>query len=264
MKLVHPVLLNLEPACTVGPHWGKVHIMIQWLQWLKRPTLDAQLRTRLDAWRSLPPLSKALSIDKARMILVDVESTGLDPVRDHLLAIGAIPVDGGHVRAGDGFEKILEGADFGPRDTILIHGITPTAIATGEPPQEVLMDFLEYAGKYPLVAYHAGFDQAMLGRALRKHLGVRLNNPWIDLAWLAPALLPELGLRRKPLDAWLDHFHLRAHTRHRALADCLVSGELMLILLDIARKKGLKTVGDLMALEKMEHQNSQSGLYGGI
>lgn len=237
--------------------------MMRWLPWLKQPALDPQLRARLDAWRRLAAISKAQPLDEARMILVDVESTGLDPMRDHLLAIGALPVSNNHVCAGEGFEKILESIDSGPRDTILIHGITPTAVATGEPPQHVLMDFLEYTGKYPLVAYHAGFDQAMLGRALRKQLGVRLTNSWIDLAWLAPALFPELGLRRKPLDAWLNHFHLRAHTRHRALADCLVSGELMLILLDSAKKQGLKTVGDLMALEKMERQNSQGG-FGGM
>lgn len=235
-------------------------IMIRWLPWQIGPALDAHLRTRLDAWRRQPSAATTLPLDKARLILVDVESSGLDPKCDQLLAIGALPMSAGRLSAGEGFDKILEGVESGPRDTILIHGITPTAVATGEPPQQVLMDFLEYAGKYPLVAYHAGFDQAMLGRALRKHLGVRLTNQWLDLAWLAPALFPELGLRRKPLDAWLSHFMLRAHVRHRALDDCLVTGELLLILLDRARKKGLHTVADLIALEKIEYQNSQSGL----
>ncbi len=234
--------------------------MNRWQHWWKRPALDAALRARLADWRQLPTHSSALPLDEARLILVDVESTGLDPKRDHLLAIGALPMAGGHLLAGQGFEQILEGADSGPRDTILIHGITPSAVAAGKPPQEVLLDFLEYIGKYPLVAYHAGFDQAMLGRALRNHLGTKLPNPWLDLAWLAPALFPELGLRRKPLDAWLDHFKLRAHSRHRALADCMVSGELMLILLDRAKRQGQKTVADLMALEQMERHYRQSAL----
>ena len=238
--------------------------MIKWLQWLRRPALEAQLRARIDSWHRMPPVSSTIPLDDANMIVVDVESTGLDPRRDHLLAIGAVAVTSGHVLAGLGFEKVLEGAESGPRDTILIHGITPTAVATGEPPQQVLVDFLEYAGKYPLVAYHAGFDEAMLGRALRKQLGVRLPNVWIDLACLAPALFPELGLRRQPLDVWLDHFNLRAHVRHRALDDCLVTGELMLILLHRARIKGLRTMGDLITLEKLERQSSQSGLYGGM
>lgn len=237
--------------------------MINWLPWWKKPALEPPLRARLDAWRQLPPSSSAEPLDTVRMVLVDVESTGLNPRRDKLLAIGAVPLASGQLRAGAGFEKILEGADFGPRSTILIHGITPTAVAAGEPPQEVLLDFLEYVGKQPLVAYHAGFDQAMLGRALRTSLGLRLPNPWLDLAWLAPALFPELKLRRKPLDAWLDHFHLRAHTRHRALDDCLVSGELLLILLHRAQKQGLKTVAELMALERQERYHSQGGPYGG-
>jgi len=96
-----------------------------------------------------------------------------------------------------------------------------------------------------------------LDRALRSCLGVWLPNPWLDLAWLAPALFPELDYRRKPLDTWLDHFQLRAHTRHRALDDCLVSGELLLILLDKAKKRGLKKVSDLMALERTVRKLSE-------
>jgi len=238
--------------------------MIRWLQWLRQPALETRLRNRLDAWRHTAQPSRAIPLDEAHFILVDVESTGLDPLRDYLLAIGAVPLVNGRLLAGQGFEKILGGEEFGPHKTILIHGITPTAVASGEPPQEVLIDFLEYTGKHPLVAFHAEFDEAMVGRALRKHLGTRLTNPWIDLAWLAPALFPESGLQHQPLDAWLAYFNLRAHERHRALDDCLVTGELLLILLDRARKQGLRTVSDLIALEKMERQNSQSGLYGGM
>lgn len=238
---------------------------MNWLrQWLGKPVLDTELRARLDAWKHTAPVSASMPLDQAYMVLVDVESTGLNPARDHLLAIGAVPVEGDRLLAGAGFERILAADESGPRDTILIHGITPTAVATGDAPPLVLMDFLEYAGKHPLVAYHAGFDEAMLGRALRKHLGVRLPNIWLDLAWIAPGLFPELRMHHQPLDAWLEHFNLRAHTRHRALADCLVTGEFLLILFERAKKKELHTVGDLMMLEKLERHNSQTGLYGGM
>lgn len=223
---------------------------------LRRPTLDEGLRARLAVWRQAPAQTLDTPFDQAGFVLVDVESTGLDPSRDSLLAIGAVPVAGEHLLAGEGFEKILWGERSGPRDTILIHGITPTAVAGGEPPQQVLMDWLDYTGKRPLVAFHASFDEAMLGRALGYQLGVGLPNHWLDLAWLGPALFPELGFRRKPLDVWLDHFNLRAFVRHRALADCLVTGELMLIFLHRARQRGLRTVGDLIAREIMEKQRS--------
>lgn len=237
------------------------------MNWLRRilgrPPVDEGLKARLRAWRQGPSLSLDTPFDQASFVLVDVESTGLDPSRDSLLAIGAVPVDGRRVLAGEGFEKILWGEKPGPRDTILIHGITPTAVAAGDPPQQVLMDFLEYTGQRPLVAYHASFDEAMLGRALSFQLGAGLPNRWLDLAWIGPALFPELGFRRKPLDVWLDHFNLHAYVRHRALADCLVTGELMLILLHRAKKMGLRTVGDLISLERMEKQHSHGG-HGGI
>lgn len=120
------------------------------------------------------------------------------------------------------------------------------------------MVFLEFIGKQPLVAFHAGFDQAMLGRDLRETLGVRLPNAWIDLAWLAPALVPEARLPQAGLDEWLAYFGLRAHARHRAVDDALATGELFLILLKRAQAGGLETVGSLLAAAG-EHQRKVSG-----
>jgi DNA polymerase-3 subunit epsilon len=223
--------------------------MNHWLTRLFRPRteLPEDIGRRLDAWRAQPAIDERTPLDELRMLIVDVETTGLDPRRDRLLAIGAVSIEQGRLRSGTGFEVLLRHEETSPRENILVHGIGPQEQARGQAPERALLAFLEFAGKSPLVAYHAPFDELVLGRALRETLGVRLPNPFLDIAHLAPRLVPEAGLKHASLDDWLDHFGLRVHARHRAVYDCLATGELLLILLARAEAAGIGTLSQLRA-----------------
>lgn len=220
-----------------------------WLARLFRAAdeLPAELSTRLDAWRALPAARDRAPFAEARFIVVDVETSGLDARRDRLLAIGAVAVERRQLLPGQGFEATLRAPVASARENILVHGITPDAQASGTAPEEALLRFLEYAGREVLVGFNAPFDHAVLDRALREHLGVRLSNPWIDVAQLAPALLPEARLAGRPLDDWLAMFGLRAQSRHRAVFDAYATAELLLILLARASAQGLTSVSQLRA-----------------
>jgi DNA polymerase-3 subunit epsilon len=239
--------------------------MNHWLTRLFRPRteLDPGVVRRLDTWRALPAISERTPLAELRMLIVDVETTGLDPRRDRLLAIGAVSFEQGRLRSGAGFEVLLRHEETSPRENILVHGIGPQEQARGQTPEQALLAFLEYAGKSPLVGYHAPFDEAVLGRALRATLGVRLPNPFIDLVYLCPRLFPEAGLKRASLDDWLDHFGLRAHARHRAVYDSLATGELCLILLHRAMARGITTLGALRAAAEAPAVFSAGGGVGG-
>lgn len=228
-----------------------------------RPELPPELAQRVAQWRALPEAGSRTPLDQVRFVVVDVETTGLDPRHDRLLAIGAAVLEGLQLRLGEGFETLLRQTEASPHHNILIHGIGPTEQAAGVEPEEALSAFLQHAGKSVLVAYHADFDRAVLERAVRRHLGVALPNPWLDLAWLAPALCPKAKLRRASLDDWLNHFGLLAHTRHRALADAAVTAELFLILLHRARTQGVDSLGALQALAHAQERRSLGGGMGG-
>jgi DNA polymerase-3 subunit epsilon len=238
---------------------------MSWLARLFRPQLELSpgLANRVAEWRKWPAVSERTTLAEARFIVVDVETSGLDPRQDRLLSIGAVTVDSLRLDTGASYETILRRDERSERENILIHGIGPQAQAAGEEPEEVLMQFLEFAGKATLVAFHAAFDRSMLDRDLRETLGVRLSNAWIDLAPLAPALVPEARLPRAGLDEWLAYFSLRAHARHRAVDDAMATGELFLILLKRALAGGLDTVGSLMAAAGEHQRKLQGGGFGG-
>jgi DNA polymerase-3 subunit epsilon len=234
---------------------------MNWLARLFCPRIElpAELDRRVRAWRNQISPDENVSLAQARFIVVDVETSGLDTRKDRLLSIGAVAVEAMRVRPGESFESILRREEVSERENILIHGIGPDAQAGGIAPEEALVAFLDYAGKNPLVAFHAGFDRVMLDRSLRQFLGERVPNVWLDLAHLAPALVPEARLPQAGLDEWLTYSGLRAHARHRAVDDALATGELFLILLARARARGVISVGALHALAEQQARRTQGG-----
>lgn len=223
---------------------------MSWMARLFRPPdeLPAPLVARLDAWRRRPAVSERAPFAEARFVVVDVETSGLDARRDRLLAIGAVAVAHRRLLPGEGFDATLRTPVASSRENILVHGITPDAQTGGVRPEQALVEFLDYAGRDVLVGFNAPFDHAVLDRALRERLGVRLPNGWIDVAQLAPALLPEARLAGRPLDDWLALFGLRVRTRHRALFDAWATAELLLVLLARAAAQGLASVSQLRAV----------------
>jgi DNA polymerase-3 subunit epsilon len=238
---------------------------MSWLARLFRPHIELPpgLAERARAWREQPAVSDRIPLTQARFIVVDVETSGLDMRKDRLLSIGACAVEAMRLRAGESYATILQRDETNARANILIHGIGPQAQAAGEAPEESLLGFLEFAGKYPLVAFHASFDQTMLDRALRESLGVRLINPWLDLAHLCPALFPEARLRQAGLDDWLGYFGVRAHARHRAADDAFATAEIFLVLLARARARSLTTVSALQAACEQQARLVPGGGAGG-
>ena len=171
--------------------------------------------------------------DDARWVVLDVESSGLDPARDRLLAIAAVGLsrDGERLRLdlADSFEVVIEqpaDAAAPDRANILVHGIGVAEQRRGVPPAQALAAFEDFAGESPRVGWHVGFDRALIERAAEAVLGRRPARAWLDLADLAPVLMPQV--RVEGLDAWLEHFGIGVARRHQAAADTLATAELLL------------------------------------
>ncbi|MDD3518281.1 MAG: 3'-5' exonuclease [Chromatiales bacterium] len=212
------------------------------------PVLEDAIEERVSHWHTLPTPSAHTPLDRARFVVIDVETTGLDMHSDELLSVGLVPAGPRSVEI-DGLAEIVlrhERARV-DKDNLVIHGITPTESASGTEVAEALVSVLEHIGKSWLVAFHADFDRVMLTRAFKRHLGLKLKNPFLDLAWLLPALYPDqAGLRS--LDEWLGHFGIAAPARHRASGDALVTAELLLIALSEARRQGRTDLRGLAGL----------------
>jgi len=210
--------------------------------WLhaKKPRLDAAQQQRLAQLRA-PAVLGNIPLRSQRWVVVDLETSGLHLNRDQVLSIGAVVIEDGAVDFSQMFERTLQRTATKLSPSVLIHGLGPSAIAAGSDPVDALLDFMEFVGDSPLLAFHAPFDQHMLCRALKDSLGYRLAHVFLDVADIAPLLCPEANIREAGLDDWINHFKLQVGERHHASADALATAELMLILFSRARQQHIDT-----------------------
>ena len=216
--------------------------------WLRGrgPALSQAQLERRDALAEPAPLSQ-LPLAQQRLVVLDLETSGLDMKRDQVLSIGAVVIDQGAIDFSQQFERTLCRPEHKVSPSVLIHGIAPSEIANGVEPAEALLDFMQFVGDSPLLAFHAPFDQHMLKRALKQSLGYRLRHVFLDAADLAPLLCPQANIPHGGLDDWTRHFGLQVQQRHHASADALVTAELALILFSKARQQQLDSLQALQA-----------------
>jgi len=211
--------------------------VLGWL-WRRGRRLREDRAERLAQWRATPEHDDAAHGACQRFVVVDVESTGLNVFQDHLIAIGAVLVEGGRIMLDSSFYRVLRQTTASSHENILVHGIGGSEQTGGDDPELVLLDFLDFIGKCPLVGYHTHFDYIMIRRAMRSHLGESFRRNWIDLAFLAPALGLARQDRSMGLDDWLETFGITNYRRHDALADALATAQLFQVLLARAAATG--------------------------
>jgi DNA polymerase III subunit epsilon len=201
------------------------------------------------------------ALDESRWVVLDVETSGLDARRARLLAIAAMAVRREGQRfellPADSFETVLrwspEEAAQPDRDNILLHGIGLGAQHGGVPRAEALSRFVAWAGRSPLVAFHAAFDRTMIERACDQEGLAPPANPWLDLEPLAGVLMPKQ--RARSLDEWLVALQIPCLARHQAAADTLATAELLQLLAPrLAAEVGGLPKGGFRAVQRLAAQ----------
>ena len=181
-----------------------------------------------------------------RWVVVDVETTGMDAATDELISIGGVAMCDGRVIPADSIEIIVKKTTASSRENIVVHGIGAQAQLAGTDPHSALRAFLDFVGRAPLLAFHARFDRGFLSRAIKAHVGQPFDNPWLDLAELAPVLDSEARL--KSLDEWLQRYQIPISARHNAAADAFATALLAACLLPEARRQG---ASDFVSMQRL-------------
>ena len=185
-------------------------------------------------------------LQAVRWVVLDCETSGLDIARDRLLSVGAVAVREGRVQVADAFEARVRQQTPSAPENIVIHGIGGDAqVFGGKELDWVIRELSTFLGEGIPVAFHAAFDGGML-----KRHGLALRGEWLDLAGLGPALFPALGGKDRSLDHWLAAFGIPAVSRHDALGDAFATAQLMLVLLNEAKRQRVNTVEALLKTER--------------
>jgi DNA polymerase-3 subunit epsilon len=183
-----------------------------------------------------------------RWVVVDVETSGMNVANDELISVGAVAMLDGRVVPADSLEIIVRQNAASSRENILVHGVGAHAQLNGTDPPHAVRAFMDHVGRAPLVAFHAPFDRSFLARVIKLYVNQPFDNPWLDLAELAPALDPKVRLRS--LDEWLGHYGIPVSARHSAAADAFATALLLARLLPEARRQGATSFRSMVALAR--------------
>jgi len=103
-----------------------------------------------------------------REIVIDTETTGLDPLDGHrIVEIGAVELVDRAV-TGNTFHRYLSPERAVPADALAVHGLTAEFLADKPLFGAIADEFLAFVGDAPLVAHNAGFDGAFLNAELKR------------------------------------------------------------------------------------------------
>jgi DNA polymerase-3 subunit epsilon len=172
-----------------------------------------------------------------REIVIDTETTGLDPQDGHrIVEIAAIELLY-HVPTGRKFHRYVNPGRDMPADALAVHGLTTEFLANHEPFAAITDELVAFIGGDRLVIHNAEFDLAFLNAELARHGRNPLVCPFVDTLAVARRRFPGAPAS---LDALCRRFgiDLAGRELHGAEIDCHLLADVYIELLG-GRQPGL-------------------------
>lgn len=171
----------------------------------------------------------------------DTETTGLDPLVDEIIAIGAVRIVNGRLLRHEVFDQLVDPRRPLNSESISIHGIEPHMLQGQPLIEQVLPRFARFAEDTVLVAHNAAFDMRFLQQK-EAQAEVHFDLPVLDTLLLAAVVRP--SHTDHSLEALARSFGVNIIGRHTALGDAIVTGEILLKLLRMLNEQGIVTLRD--------------------
>ncbi|MDO9011232.1 MAG: DNA polymerase III subunit epsilon [Gallionella sp.] len=157
-----------------------------------------------------------------RKIVLDTETTGLDPRRGHrIIEIAAIELDGRKVSKRH-FHHYLDPEREVDEEAARVHGFTWDMLKGRTKFADIASSFLEFIEGAELMAHNAPFDMSFINNELRLLNLPPLQNPVVDTLKLAREMHPG---KKNGLDALCSRYEI--DNTHRALHGALLDTELL-------------------------------------
>lgn len=157
-----------------------------------------------------------------RKIVLDTETTGLDPRKGHrIIEIAAIALEGRKVSKRH-FHHYLDPEREVDEEAARVHGFTWDMLKGRAKFADIAASFLEFVDGAELMAHNAPFDMSFINNELRL-LGLPpLTNPVVDTLKMAREMHPG---KKNGLDALCSRYEI--DNTHRTLHGALLDTELL-------------------------------------
>ena len=175
------------------------------------------------------------------LVVLDTETTGLDPKKDEILSIGAVIIRDNKIVMHRSFERFLKPSAGISQESIKIHHIRECDLAHAVEVEVAIRELLDFIENRPIAGYYIGFDHQIVSQYTKRYIGIPLPNETIELSsmyyrrYRKSSSYEFVDLK---FDAIMDALHLPFLGKHDALNDAVMSAMIYLKLKTMPEYKG--------------------------
>ncbi|EEG75253.1 PolC-type DNA polymerase III [[Clostridium] hylemonae] len=173
-------------------------------------------------------------------VVFDLETTGFSSIKDKIIEIGAVKVEGGRIT--EKFSTFVDPKIPIPFRITQLTGITDQMVMDAPEIEAALPAFLEFAGDAALVAHNAGFDVGFIDQNCR-YMDITPDFTAVDTVAMSRILLPTLSKFKLNVVAKALNISLENH--HRAVDDAGATAEIFVRFVDMLKERGIHTLARL-------------------
>lgn len=162
-------------------------------------------------------------------VVIDIETTGLNPVKDSIIEISGIKVKNG--KAVEEFSSLINPNRKIPKFITGLTGISDDMLKDARDAKEVLTDFCSFIQTEPIVGHNIRFDLSFINANLKKYFNLPLINDYADTLTFSRKFY---NLPSYKLTKIAEYLNIDTKNAHRALQDCYMA---YYVMQDIKSKK---------------------------
>ena len=200
-------------------------------------------------------ISRDVDLRRDTFVVFDLETTGFSPVRNRIIEIGAVKVEGGEIT--DRFSTFVNPEKPIPPRITKVTSITDEMVMDAPTIETVLPRFMEFIGGAVLVGHNVSFDVGFIAENARLQ-GLNDSFTAIDTMGLSRVFFP--NERKHTLDATAVRLGVSLEHHHRAVDDAECTAGIFLGFIPMLADRGavtLKQINDLASYtpEMIRSQN---------
>ena len=180
---------------------------------------------------------------KEKYVVFDLETTGLSPVNNRIIEIGAVKVENGRIT--DKFSTFVNPDVPIPYKITQLTSITDNDVMNAPFIETVLPDFLSFCEGCIMVAHNASFDMSFIMENVAR-LGMEREFTSLDTLGVARILLTNQS--KHTLDACAKTLGISLENHHRAVDDAQATAEIFEKFLVMLEQRGVTKLSQINAM----------------
>lgn len=154
-------------------------------------------------------------------VIIDLETTGLDPINDRIIEIGAVRIG----KESKEYSTIIRQEMNIPEKIRALTGISEEDIKKGKDEKRVINELLHFIGEDTLVGYNINFDIKFINEALKRQEKPKVKNMTYDV--MKYVKNDKLFLKNYKLETVVKEYGINEKVPHRALEDARITQKLI-------------------------------------